>query len=654
MPRTRPHGDGSLTTVWSAFAGRVLLAVLVAVALFGPAIGRAVPAAAQASTVTFSTAEAAPADSVFYLVTTLNDESEQWRLADVLLDRAGFGEALDKAMAEEMVDESGQPIPLDAILGGEVGVIVGQTALETLAAESMAGGDLEAMLGGMDMATPAAADPLAAQGFAAVLDARAPDTAWAAIEGEIAKGTVEESTYEGTTIYYSPPDAGEDEGMATARVGDLILFGITPSDLHPIIDTAEGRSEAITTLPEFETARAALPQEFLMFGFGNSAAAMNVDLGPFATAAGQLNADAFSGLTIAATEPGLRMETVAIPAEGGTLTPGAANFESELVALAPSDALFFMNAADLGATGVLDAIGASAIALAFGMGGAGATPAPDASMEDFIAEQYETAASLIGINLQTEFFQQLSGEYGAWIAADDAGGNVSGIFASGTADADAVGNALMQLSFLLQGASGAESPLTTRDVDGGQVYVVDLGDGSTFEFGVAGDRLVLGSGDAIDRLEAAGDDSLVDNAQFQAVMDTLPVERNGLLYIDLERAIPLLETVSEASEDFGGSMMGGMTDANESCADYATQEEAQTAYDAAEAGTFDLDQDFDGQVCEDFFVTEEAPANSGDAGMDAADALADVDYSAIKAYALAAYDDDQGLRRSSSILYISE
>ena len=95
-----------------------------------------------------------------------------------------------------------------------------------------------------------------------------------------------------------------------------------------------------------------------------------------------------------------------------------------------------------------------------------------------------------------------------------------------------------------------------------------------------------------------------------------------------------------------------MPDASESCASYATQEEAQAAYDAAEPDTFDLDQDFDGEVCEDFFAASaETTGTTDEASAEAA--LANVDYSAIKAFASVSYEEN-GMARSSSILYISE
>ena len=658
MPRTLCGRSGSPHLMWAAKVGRVALAVLFGLGVLVPSLGRVAPVAAQASTVSFSTAEVAPADSIAYLVMTLDDQSEQWRLADTLLDRAGLGEALDQEVGSELRDEAGNDLPLDAFLGGEVGVIVSPTVLETLAEESMGAADLEAMLGGMETASPEA-EPAAdaAQGFAVALDARAPDTAWTGVQDSIlGEDQHEESTYEGTDILYAPPATADDEGFAAARAGDLILIATTPEDLYPLIDTADGRTEAITTVPEFTSVQDALPGEFLMFLFANSIDTSDANFGPFAMFADQFSTQSFTGLTIATDEPGFRMETVTMAAEGETLPAGADNFDSELLTKAPDDALLFASAADLGATGVLDVLGATVIGLAMGMGDPSAMPDANTSSEDYVAEQYRAAESLIGINLQTDLFQQLSGEYGGWLRANLENEDVSGLFASGVENPETVSNALMQLSFLIQGASGAETPLTTREVGGGQVYVVELGDeaGSTLQFGVVNDYLVIGKGDAVDRFGDTPTDSLAENTQFQAVMDTLPVEHNGLTYIDLAQAIPLSQAAAEESGDMGFGPTDQVEDASESCGDYATQEEAQAAYDAAESGTFDLDQDFDGEVCEDYFDSGETDAAATDEDDSApADALADVDYSAIKAFATVSHADGD-LQRTSSILYIAE
>ncbi len=661
MPSTKTRSRGVTREALPARAGRVALSGLFVLGMALPAMARAVPAAAQASTVSFSTAEVAPADSISYIVTTLDDRSEQWRLADTLLDRAGFGEAIDQALAQEMTDESGEALPLDAFLGGEVAIVLSQVALETLTAESVGAADMGMMMGDLGEATPEpdSTGPKA-QGFAVVLDARAPSTAWAGIRESAQAGDNEELTYEGTTIFYTPPASDEEDGMAAAQVGDHILIATAPDDLHPLIDTADGRTPDITTLPEFTSAREALPAEFLTFGFATSLADAEIDLGPFGAATEGLITDTFSAMTLAADEPGFRLETVTLPRDGETLPAGPAPYDSSLVEAAPDDAIFFMSSPDLGATGVLDALGAVALGLAFGMGDPSmtdpsATP-PAGTPEDTIAAQYEDAAALIGVNLQTDLFQQLVGEYGGWVSADAAGGNVSGLFASAVSDPAVVENTLMQLSFLIQGASGGESALTTRDVAGGQVYVVELGDeaGSTLEFGVVDDQLVIGSGDAVDRLGGTSSGSLAENAQYQAVMDTLPVEGSGSLYVDLVQLLPLLEATSEESGGFGLDGMGEITDASETCANYATQEEAQAAYDAGEPDTFDLDQDFDGEVCEDFFASADATAVEDNAsGGNIEATLTDVDYSALTAFALVSHEEE-GLPRTSSILYISE
>jgi hypothetical protein len=658
MPRTLRLRSDSPPVTYVAAAGRMALAVLFGLGMLVPFLGRVAPVSAQATSVSFSTAEAAPADSIAYLVMTLDDQSEQWRLADVLLDRAGLGDVIDEEIGSELRDETGEDLPLDAFLGGEVGVVASPTLLETLAEESMDTADLEAMLGGMESGTPVA-EPAAteAQGFAMALAARAPDTAWTGIRDSIfEESQPEETTYEGTEILYAPAATADEEGVAAARVGDLILIATAPDDLHPLIDTADGRTPSITTLPEFTAIRDELPDDFLMFAFSNSVDASDVDFGPLAMFADQFSTEAFSGVTIAAAEPGFRMETVTMAAEGETLPAVADNYESELLTKAPDDSLLFLSAADLGATGVLDVLGATVIGLAMGMGDPSAMPDADTSAEDYIAEQYEAAESLIGINLQTDLFQQLSGEYGGWLTANPETENVSGLFSSGVEDAETVANAMQQLSFLIQGASGAESPLTTREVGGGQVYVIELGDeaGSTLEFGVVDDTLVVGKGDAVDRFAEEQAESLAGNTQFQAVIDTLPAEYNSLTYIDLAQAIPLMEIAAQESEEMGLGGPEGTADASESCANYETQEEAQEAYDNAESGTFDLDQDFDGEVCEDYFGGAETVAATPEQdGAAPADALAEVDYSAIKAFAGVSYSDGD-LQRSSSILYIAE
>jgi hypothetical protein len=643
-----------------AIASRALLALVFALGMVAPGLARVAPVAAQTESVTFSTAEAAPADSVAYLVATTDDRSAQWQLADQLLTRAGLGETIHNELAKELQDEGGDQLPLDAFLGGEVAVVVNETAVQKLAESSMNGSDLDEMLGSMGLATPEPAptgpEP---QGFAVILDPRAPDTAWAGIQDSIRDKPNEEIDYQGTTILSAPAQSADDEPIAAARAGDLILIAMAPQDLEPVIDTTAGRAPSIATTSEFTRAREALPDTFLLFALVNNAAASTTDLGPFSQAAASVQTQGVAASTIAADDLGFRMESVELSPAGETLPAAAANFESQLATVAPDNALLFMSGANLGETGALDALGAMLLTAAFGMTGATATPVPGQTPEEAVAAQYQSAAALLGVNFQTDLFQQLVGEYGLWLTADMAAQQASGLFASETKDPAKVESTLMQLSFLIQGAASSGSPVTTREVDGGQVYVIPLGEdgGPTIEFGVVQGQFVIGSGEAIDRLAGASGSSLADNAQYQAVMGALPAAHNGLVYIDLAQAIPLLQSVEEHAPDIGLGAMGETQDASEDCGSYTTQADAQAAYDAADPGTFDLDQDFDGEVCEDYFVSavaspqpvaaQEAPSGD-DEGSDAFD---QVDLSGIKAFASVSYDEN-GLRRSSAILYI--
>src|SRR4051794_28741829 len=111
MPRTLQCRPGYAYRTGAAIAGRVALVVLFGLGILVPSLGRVAPVGAQASSVSFSTAEVAPADSIAYLVMTLDDQSEQWRLADELLNRTGLGEALHKELESGLHDEAGNDLP---------------------------------------------------------------------------------------------------------------------------------------------------------------------------------------------------------------------------------------------------------------------------------------------------------------------------------------------------------------------------------------------------------------------------------------------------------------------------------------------------------------------------------------------------------------
>jgi len=654
------------------FAGA--LAVLLVVMSFGSALIGAVPASAQVTESNFPTAAVAPEDALAYFVFSLDDESEQWQLGEELLDRAGLGDALNELREEALRDAAGNDLPLDAFLGGELGVVLTAQVFEALASAS-AQGNMAAMMeeGDDALATPEAgtAEPQS-YGAAAVLDVRAPDTVEAGIlgsmrdEAESAGAQIEETDYEGITITHATGGVGDDfdANYSVARVDDLILLAATPADLEPLIDTSQGTTASLVESAPFTDVRAALDQDYLMYGFVNGVIAKTAQESFLAqlgtTFPMDAQPDAYSGFLVAADEPGLRFETVILPAEGATLPPLAAPYDSELLAAAPANTLMFVSAFGLAETGVLDIIGAGLIGLAMGSDPAGtmATPTAGQSQEEFIAEQYRQVEPLLGFNPQTELLDQLVDEYGLWVAGEDDLASFEALMASGVADQGAVANVLQQIALLIQSASGGAVNVVTRPVDGAEVYTFDTGDPTIgdIEFGIVDGKLLISYGTAVDTFVDEDKPTLADDAQFQEVMATLPSERSATFYVNLARIIPLLQSIALSER---GDDEFAITDASESCADYDTAEEAQAAYDAGEEGTIDLDQDFDGQVCDDFFggatadVAATPEAGTPEAAEEAIEEAITEDFSAIKAFAAASYEED-GIQRSSSILYIGD
>ncbi|MBA3414269.1 MAG: DUF3352 domain-containing protein, partial [Chloroflexia bacterium] len=330
-------------------------AVALVVGSAGPGV---VAVGAQDETGVFSTAAVVPDDALAYLNVPLDEASPQWETGRELLDRSGLGEVLAEAEAEM------DGLPLDAFLGGEAGVVVTEAALDAVAAAG-AGELTGGFMPGADASPVASSLPLAAQGWAVVLDARAPDTAYAGLVASLEDqaGDVVEVDYEGVTISYVEPAAAgtaeaetDDTPLAVARIDDLVLIAGAPADLEPLIDTAQGSTPSLAETAPFTSITAALPGEYLILGFVNEAAVSEArsTLTGLPIPANLIGSERSSGFVVQADQPGFRMETVAIGAE---VAAGAAPFESALLTRTPSDALFFLSATDLGATGALQTLG---------------------------------------------------------------------------------------------------------------------------------------------------------------------------------------------------------------------------------------------------------------------------------------------------------
>jgi hypothetical protein len=221
------------------------------------------------------------------------------------------------------------------------------------------------------------------------------------------------------------------------------------------------------------------------------------------------------------------------------------------------------------------------------------------------------------------------------------------LFVSGAATPATLNDALSKVSLLIQAGLAGEGTVTTRLVGEDQISVLTIEsmDGTppiTVEYGVVGGQFVLSVNDALADYLAATATPLSANPVYQRALSLLPSEHNAILYVDVAGLARLVQEGMAAMES---AFEFEVQDASEKCADYPTQEAAQEAFDADPAVNWELDLDFDGMACEDYF----APA----AVDDGVDEELPIDLSAVQAWVTVAFERD-GLIGSSSILLIQE
>ncbi|MGH2559736.1 MAG: DUF3352 domain-containing protein, partial [Thermomicrobiales bacterium] len=307
--------------------------------------------------------------------------------------------------------------------------------------------------------------------------------------------------------------------------------------------------------------------------------------------------------------------------------------------MVPSNTVLMVDGADLGATGVLDALALWYLQQMFGVDPA-APPVPTSSPEAFAASLFEQSAQLLGFNIQTDVIDQLVGEFGLalWGIETLDPTQVNAVFISGVNDAATFNSAVSQISLLIQSGAQGQVSITTREIGTDTVNVVDLsstGTPVTVEYGVVGSEFLLGVNNGVAEYTGGTTDPLSGNPVYQQALAALPAEHNSVFYIDLSQIVPIAET-------FAGSMSMTSEDASEKCAEYPSQEAAQAAYDEDAATNWELDQDFDGTACDDFFMSGSPVAEP-----------VQPDLSKLTAIAVVGYQQD-GMTGSSGILVIAE
>jgi hypothetical protein len=563
-----------------------------------------------------SLAEAVPAESVFFMEIELDQQSDQWVKTFELLERAGLS---------NLVEQEADASPEEVAQLAETFDVNGKAALVFSSLDLSSDGAVN------DIANEASSlttDPMSVadngipEGFAVVFQPEDPAALYANLQNVVAGeaddngATVETTDYNGVTIEYWESTDEFTDPTAVAQVGDVVVLSVRPADIEPIIDTVNGDVDSLATTDGFTAVQDALNTEALVFGFVNAEQFIDAAVAQEPALADSLDqVNGYAGWNVWADDAGFRLDTIQVPADGADL-PELTPFEPTLAENVPADSLLFVNSNDLAGTGIFDLLGvtlqeAFSETDAVGIG----TPTTDAVATPTVDEVYAQLEAQLGFNLQTDLFDQLNGEYGMALSASDVfsdAPDINAVFVSDVEDEVTVSDVTDKISFILTSALGDETELTTHDVTGGSVYSIEIPDAGmplTLEYGVINGQLLIGVNHGIDAYVDGPSNPLADDQIYQDTLAALPQEDiTGIQFLNLSVLLPMIE---EGATAMSGSM--DMADADESCGDYATQEEAQAAYDLDDTENWMLDMDFDGEACEDYFDTtntvEASPAS---------------------------------------------
>jgi hypothetical protein len=608
------------------------------------------PAATGAQDGALQTAALAPETTPIYAAVNTDTASDQYVQSTVLLERSGLADLL--ASQEDEVVPAGESMDdLQPFLGGEIGIVVTRLPSSSEIPLDALSGAVTGSVGATPM--PDVTEVAQTEGVVGIILAADPDAAFAKAEELINQSAdeagvqVEASEYEGVQIRSVPGSAdGTTEPAALARLGDYVVVASSPGDLEPIIDVQAGRLPSLADAETFTRLQGVLNAEFMFWAYVNgpaikegiTAGSTPEDLQTLQFLLGDsLSAlDAQTGTVLWADDNGFRLDTISVSSTGAGF-PGGRQFDPAYDERVPSDSLLFLNGMDLGTNPLMTAI---ALAVAQGINGEESGTIPQGvSAEEYANDQFEQAAQVLGFNIKADFVDQLTGEFVLALSVSNilSPDGISGVFASNVGDRSVVSDAVSKIALIVASAAGESTTVSTREVGGATINVVE--DSSTglplvVEYGVVGNQFILGLGNGLETFVEGPNESLADNPTYQAVMAELPTEHGASAYVDLAQVIAFAQFFLASS-----SGETSFEDASPECANYDSQEAAQAAYDADPGSLIDLDQDFDGEACEDYF--------GGAAATPAPD------FSAIQAIGSVQFERD-GLSGSSTILYIPE
>lgn len=564
----------------------VLLALALATALAIPFA----PAHAQTSP-TNGVIDLVPESAYAFIQADLDPTTDQASLAAELFDRAGLASAIGEDMDLDDIPANSRFAVVVTSIPDASDIDVDSVAIDPMAAtETLDDGGFAVIVAGE--ATTLIDDEL--------------ESMESNVEGEY--GEISEVEYGGITITVFESTDEYTDSSAIASIGEYSVFAMRAEDIHPLVDTFNGDAASLETNAQYQQLMGMLPSSFLSSGWVNGPAllaAIEV-AAPEAFASVDVESlaalDAVTAFAFSAEQQGFRLETRSLPTN--TAATPADVLDGAFLTSVSSDALFVTNGTNIDSSGLV-----TNLALLFASEFVGedlsATPVADIDLQQTQDEIFAQAEAMLGFNIKTDFIDNLTGEYGAALSLSDILSevpSVDALFVTDVSNPLAVQDVISKVSFILGAGLGDQTTIETRSVDGSNINVIDLTDtgfAEKAEFGVIGDELIISVGSGLDDYLDGPATSLSEDESFNQLMANLPSEYTSMTYIDMNAVVSMVT-------EFSGSMGQSVADADEACGEFASQEEAQTAYDEDPFGNFMLDQNFDGTACEDYFAPQAA------------------------------------------------
>ena len=550
-----------MTTIW-----RPLSATALVVSLGGAALSAPLASAQDALP---PITDAAPLDTAVFQQVDLNFDGDQWQQTDALMDRLGFPDSLD-TWREELVSHKGgmgsfTQADLDAVMGGEVALVVSGQAVTTMMEVQS---QMMAEMTGTPVASPvslAEGEPL---GVAMILRASDSDAAWDYAlsqtntfaeqnelevvsspygSGEIIEtvGGEGESTDDLEAPYDALLGAHGDMEFAAGRAGDYIIGAATAADVEKIIDVIDGNAPSLSESEPLTQVAAELPAPALAFTYIDAQAILNgldaETVASFEAMQPELSLQdlgSYSGMTLSAVDEGFRLDSYSIAADSADISQVIVPNSSEISGAAagvPADAFIYT-------AGVLpeSSFAGAAYSLSQVVNAAETGEQPTEMMPS--AEEVDAAiaqaSQTLGFNPSTELFDILGPNYFFFSTFPSfmEGFSFNAVAAVTTSDPATLAGTMETVADLITREGGEEVSVTSREVDGDTVYSVgDPTDDTTptFDFGVVGDQAVAGIGTGLDQLSATPAEPLANDPQYQEIMGTLPTEYSSVFYMDV-------------------------------------------------------------------------------------------------------------------------